>query len=328
VAVVATVSFLIRRLLQGLVIILLVSFGIFAVLRLVPGDPARLVLGPMASDKVVEETAKEMGLRDPIPVQFAHWLGAALHGDFGQSYIRARNGSQVGGSHNGLAQAQKAHVLGLISDALPYTLQLIALALVFSALIAVPLGIVAGMRSGEWPDKLALYLGSAFVSIPNFWLAIVLALVITARLHLIPSIGYEGFAYTILPAFVIAIEMSPIFMRGLSTSVAVARQQSFVGLADIRGLSRGQIFFKHILRNAAVPVLNLFGVQIGALLGSVLIVEYIFNYPGIGLLTVQAVLQRDFPVIEGIAVLSAALFVLINILVDLASTWIDPRLDF
>ena len=160
------------------------------------------------------------------------------------------------------------------------------------------------------------------------WLAVVLALVVTAQLHLIPSIGYQGFSYTILPAFVIAIEMSPIFMRSLSSSVSGARQRGFVSLAEIRGLSRCRIFFGHILRNAAVPVLNLFGVQIGALLGGILIVEYIFNYPGIGLLTVQAVLQRDFPVIQGVAVLSAVLFIVINILVDLVSTWIDPRLDF
>jgi peptide/nickel transport system permease protein len=326
--VVSLVSFLVRRILQGVLIILLVSFGIFAVLRMVPGDPARLILGPMATDKVVEATAREMGLRDPIPIQYVRWLGAALQGNLGQSYIRALNGSQIAESQGGVAQAEKAHVLDLISGALPFTLQLAALALLFAVIIAIPLGIAGGMRSGQWPDKIVLYLGSAFVSIPNFWLAIVLALVVTAQLHLIPSIGYQGFSYTILPAFVIAIEMSPIFMRSLSTSVAGARQQSFVGLAEIRGLSRRRIFFGHILRNAAVPVLNLFGVQIGALLGGILIVEFIFNYPGIGLLTVQAVLQRDFPVIQSIAVLSAALFVVINILVDLVSTWIDPRLDF
>lgn len=325
---VSLVSFLVRRTLQGTFIILLVSFGIFAVLRMVPGDPARLIVGPMASDAVVEATAKEMGLRDPIPVQYVRWLGAALHGDLGRSFTRAPNGSQVGGLHDDSDKGQKALVMDLIRGVLPYTLQLAALALLFALIIAIPLGVAGGMRSGEWPDKLVLYISSAFVSIPNFWLAVVLALVVTAKLRLIPSIGYQGFSYTILPAFVIAIEMSPIFMRSLSTSVAVARQQSFVSLAKIRGLSRWRIFFGHILRNAAVPVLNLFGVQIGALLGGILIVEYIFNYPGLGLLTVQSVLQRDFPVIQGIAVLSAVLFVVINIIVDLISTSIDPRLDF
>ena len=322
------VSFLARRLAQGVLIALIVSFGIFTVLRLVPGDPARLILGPMASDAVVEATSRAMGLRDQIRVQYVRWLGRVLHGDLGNSFTKARSGSQVSGSHDAGGDADKAPVLDLLVENVPMTLQLAGLALVFAAIIAVPLAVWAGLNAGRWPDKLALYLGSIFVSVPNFWLGIVLAMVITAHLRWIPSIGYQGFTYTILPAFVIAIEMSPLFMRSLSLSVASAKRQGFVELAQVRGLSRRRIFLRHIMRNAAVPVLNLLGVQIGALLGGVLIVEYIFNYPGFGLLTVQAVLQRDFPVIQGVALLSACIFVVINILVDLVSTRIDPRLDF
>jgi ABC-type dipeptide/oligopeptide/nickel transport system permease component len=321
-------TFLIRRLAQGVVIVLIVSFAIFAALRLAPGDPARLILGPMASDAVVEQTDKVMGLRDPIPVQYVHWVGRVLQGDLGTSFIKARNGSEIAGSRDASIMGDKAPVIDLLAQTVPLTLQLAGLALVFAFLIAVPIGVAAGLNAGGWFDTFALYLGSAFVSIPNFWLAIVLALVVTAELQWIPSIGYQGFAYTILPAIVIAIEMSPIFMRSLAISVASARQRNFVQLAEVRGLSSSRIFFRHVLRNAAVPVLNLFGVQVGALLGGVLIVEYIFNYPGVGLLTVQAVLERDFPVIQGVALLSACLFVVINILVDLISTKIDPRLDF
>jgi len=156
----------------------------------------------------------------------------------------------------------------------------------------------------------------------------VLALIITARLQWIPSIGYQGFAYTILPALVIAVEMSPLFIRALSVSVADTLRQNFVELAAVRGLPPGQILTRHVLRNATTPILNLFGVQVGALLGGVLIVEYIFDYPGIGLLTVQAVLQRDFPVIQGVAILSSTIFVVINILVDLVAARIDPRLEY
>ena len=321
-------TFLIRRLGQGVIIVLIVSFAIFAALRLAPGDPARLILGPMASEAVVEQADRAMGLRDPIPVQYVDWLGHVVQGDLGTSFIKARNGSEVAGGRDASVLGDKAPVVDLLAQTIPMTLQLAGLALVFAFLIAVPTGIFAGLNAGGWFDKFALYLGSAFVSIPNFWLAIVLALVVTAELQWIPSIGYEGFAYTILPAFVIAIEMSPIFMRSLAISIASAQQRSFVQLAGVRGLSRRRIFFRHILRNAAVPVLNLFGVQIGALLGGVLIVEYIFNYPGVGLLTVQAVLERDFPVIQSVALISARLFVVINILVDLVSTKIDPRLDF
>ena len=320
--------FLARRVSQGAVIVLLVSFGIFAILRLVPGDPARIILGPMASDAVVEATAQRMGLRDPVVTQYFRWLGGVAQGNLGTSFIKARGGSEVAGSRDAAGQGEKASVASLLIDTVPMTLQLAALALAFGAVIAIPLGVAAGLSSGGWPDKLAIYVGSIFVSVPNFWLAIMLALVVTAELQWIPSIGYEGFAYTILPAFVVAIELSPIFMRAISISVADVRRQTFIELAGVRGLPAWQIFLRHVVRNASVPILNLFGVQIGALLGGVLIVEYIFNYPGFGLLTVQAVLQRAFPVIQGVALLSSCIFIVINILVDLACTRIDPRLDF
>lgn len=320
-------TFLARRLVQGAVIVLLVSFTIFALLRLIPGDPARMILGPVAPDAVVEQTAKDMGLRDPIVVQYARYLGDIVRGDFGQSFIKGTTGGSITGGRD-QARGARAQVIDLIGSTLPLTLQLAALALVFTFLIAVPLGIGAGMMAGRWPDQLAIYLSSIFVSVPNFWFAIVLALVVTARLQWVPSIGYRGFAYTILPAVVIAVEMAPLFIRALSVSVADTLRQNFVELAAVRGLPPRQILTRHVLRNATTPILNLFGVQVGALLGGVLIVEYIFDYPGIGLLTVQAVLQRDFPVIQGVAILSSAIFVVINILVDLIAARIDPRLDY
>lgn len=319
-------TFLARRLVQGAIIVLLVSFTIFALLRLIPGDPARMILGPVAPDAVVEQTAVEMGLRDPIVIQYVRYLGQIARGDFGTSFIKSATGGSITGGRDE-ARGSRARVIDLIAQTLPLTLQLAALALIFTFLIAVPLGIAAGMSAGRWPDKLALYLSSIFVSVPNFWFAIVLALVVTARLQWIPSIGYQGFAYTILPALVIAVEMSPLFIRALSVSVADTLRQNFVELAAVRGLPPRQVMTRHVLRNATTPILNLFGVQVGALLGGVLIVEYIFDYPGIGLLTVQAVLQRDFPVIQGVAILSSTIFVVINILVDLIAARIDPRLD-
>lgn len=320
-------TFLARRLVQGAIIVLLVSFTIFSLLRLIPGDPARMILGPVAPDAVVEQTAKDMGLRDPIVVQYVRYLGQIVHGDFGTSFIKSATGGSVTGGRDE-ARGSRALVIDLIGSTLPYTLQLAALALVFTFLIAVPLGIGGGLHAGRWPDKLALYLSSVFVSVPNFWFAIVLALIVTARLQWIPSIGYQNFAYTILPALVIAVEMSPLFIRALSVSVADTLRQNFVELAAVRGLPPRQILTRHVLRNATTPILNLFGVQVGALLGGVLIVEYIFDYPGIGLLTVQAVLQRDFPVIQGVAILSSTIFVVINILVDLIAARIDPRLEY
>jgi peptide/nickel transport system permease protein len=319
-------TFLARRLAQGLLIILVVSFAIFALVRLAPGDPARTILGGMASDELVEATATQMGLRDPILVQYGRYLAGLVQGDLGTSYIKTESGGAAMANQDQTVSS-RASVTTLIRNTLPYTLQLAGLALLLTLAISIPIGIAGGVAAGRWPDKLAVYLSSIFVSLPNFWFAIVLALVVTARLGWIPSIGYQNFAYTILPAIVIAVEMSPIFIRSLSVAVADTLRQTFVEVAAVRGLSPSRILYGHVMRNAAVPILNLFGVQVGALLGGVLIVEYIFDYPGIGLLTVQAVTQRDFPVIQGVAILSSAIFVVVNILVDLAAARIDPRLE-
>jgi ABC-type dipeptide/oligopeptide/nickel transport system permease component len=320
-------SFLIRRLCQGVVIVVIVSFTIFALLRIIPGDPVRLMLGPMTPDNVVEQTARTLGLRDPIPIQYIRYLGGVVRGDLGTSFVRLPSGESVGGNLD-MQRGQRAKVLDLIAESLPLTLQLAALGLVFAIVLSVPLGITGGLYVNRWPDRLAVYASSVFVSVPNFWLGIVLALVFTARLGWVPSIGYQNFAYTILPAIVIGVEMAPLFIRALSVSVAATMQQPFVEVARLRGLAEQRIFLHHVLRNVAVPILNLFGIQLGALLGGVLIVEYIFSYPGLGFLTVQSVLLRDFPTIQGIAMLASSVFVFINIAVDLVSSTIDRRLQF
>jgi peptide/nickel transport system permease protein len=320
-------GFLARRLLQGAAIIGLVSFAIFALLRVIPGDPVRLMLGPMTPDYVVEQTARQLGLGDPLLLQYLRYMKGVMKGDLGRSFTKAPSGEAVGGNLD-LNRGERAKVLELIAGTLPLTFQLAGLALVFAIIIAVPLGILGGLHADRWPDSLALYIASVFVSIPNFWLGIMLALTFTAQLGWIPSIGYNGFGYTVLPALVIAVEMAPIFIRSLTVSVAATMQQPFVEIALLRGLSRRQVIISHVLRNSAVPVLNLFGVQLGTLLGGVLIVEYIFSYPGLGFLTVQSVLQRDFPTIQAIAMVTTSMFVLINLTVDLISACVDRRLDY
>ncbi len=322
-------NFLIRRLAQGLVIIFLVSFLIFTLLRVIPGDPVRLMAGGMAPDHLIEQIAQNMGLRDPIPVQFARYMSGVVRGDLSESFIRPASGAAVGGSNfNDATRSERAKVLDLIFSTAPYTLQLALLSMVFALLIAVPIGIAGGLNPGKWPDRLALYLGSLFVSLPNFWLGIVLALVLSVNLGLLPAIGYQGFAYTILPAIVLAIEISPFIIRTLTVSVAQNMGENYIAVAAVRGIGRTRIIFGHALKNATVPLLNLLGVQFSMLLGGVLVVEFIFDYPGLGLLTINAVLQRDFPLIQGIAIVTSAAFVLINIVVDLVATTIDPRLDY
>jgi ABC-type dipeptide/oligopeptide/nickel transport system permease component len=322
-------SFLARRIAQGLVIVFLVSGLIFTLLRVVPGDPVRLMAGGMAPEALINEIATKMGLRDPIPIQFMRYMGHVVQGDLGESFVRPANGASTGGSSfDDSTRGARAKVLDLIGETLPMTLQLAGVAVAMALLISALIGIPGGLAPGRWPDRLAFYVSSVFISLPNFWLGIVLTLLLSVKLGWLPAIGYGGFAYTLLPAFVLAVELSPVLIRTLTGSLASIMQEPFIAVGTVRGLSRNRIIANHALRNASVPLLNLLGVQFSGLLGGVLIVEYIFDYPGLGLLTINAVLQRDFPLIQGIAIVTSAIFVFINIAVDLAATMIDPRLEY
>ena len=324
-----TLNFLIRRLTQGVVIIGLVSLLIFTLLRVVPGDPVRLMAGGMAPEALIEKIAKDMGLRDPIIVQFGRYMGSVLQGDLGQSFVRPANGAATGGANfNDTTRGERAKVLTLILEALPMTLQLAAVTLAIALLFSAVVGIAGGLNPSGWPDKLAFYISSVFISLPNFWLGIVLTLLLSVELGWLPAIGYHGFAYTILPAVVLAVEMSPVLIRTLVGAVSSQMTEPYVSVGRVRGLGRTRIIANHVMRNASVPLLNLLGIQFSSLLGGVIIVEYIFDYPGLGLLTINAVLQRDFPLIQGIAIVTSAIFVVINIIVDLVATTIDPRLDY
>jgi peptide/nickel transport system permease protein len=235
----------------------------------------------------------------------------------------------VGGAQfNDSTRGERAHVTSLILSTLPRTLQLAGVAIALALATSLVLGVAGGLHPGGWQDRLAFYIGSICVSLPNFWLGIVLILLLSVKLAWLPAIGYENFAYTILPAIVLAVEMIPFMVRTLTGSVAAIMQEPFIAVAQVRGLSRYRIVYHHALRNAAIPLLNLLGVQFSTLLGGVLVVEYIFDYPGLGQLTINAVLQRDFPLIQGIAILTSGIFVLINIVVDLAATMIDPRMEY
>lgn len=323
------IEFFLRRISQGIVIVFLAALVVFTLLRIAPGNPVRIILGPMASQAQLEQTAKKLGLTQPIPVQYARFVGQVLHGNLGHSYIRGLQGGVTGGNQHSLAVGSRAPVSGLIMKALPYSLQLGGLGVLFSLLIALPIGIAAGLNAGRWPDRLGLYTSSLFVSLPNIWIGVVLIFLVSDKAHLLPAIGYKGFSYTILPAVVIALELSPVLMRTVSVSVAASLGETYVDVGTARGLPRWRIISRHVLRNAAVPVLNLFGAQtIGLILGSLFVVEYIFSYPGLGLLTINAVFERDFPLIQAVAVLAAVALVVINMLVDFASTTLDRRLKF
>jgi peptide/nickel transport system permease protein len=321
-------EFLVKRIAQGLLIVFITSLIIFTLLRVVPGDPVRLIVGGMAPPDVVEKVATKMGLRDPIIVQYGRYMRGLLQGDLGQSYLRPRSGMiATGGQYIDPTKSDMAPVTDLILERLPFTLQLGGMALLFALLISFPIGIAGGLHQHGWLNALAFAVQSLFVSIPNFWLAIVLILFLSVKLKLLPALGYQGFSYVLLPALVLSVEIAPFIIRTLTTSLGEVMQASFIDEARVRGLSRRRIVYSHALRNAAVPLVNLLGIQLSTLIGGVLVIEYIFDYPGLGNLTVVSVVGRDFPVIQGIAITTSAVFVFINIIVDLVAYMIDPRVE-
>lgn len=322
------VEFLVKRIAQGLIIVGITSLLIFTLLRVVPGDPVRLIVGGMAPDDVVEQVAEKMGLRDPILVQYGRYMAGLLQGDLGQSYLRPKSGMvAAGGEYVDPTRSDMAEVSDLILERIPLTLQLAGMSLALALLIAMPLGIAGGLKPGGAWSRIAFGVQSVFVSIPNFWLAIVLILFLSVKLQWIPALGYKGIEYAILPAIVLAVEISPFIIRTLSTSYGEVMQAYFIDEAKVRGLPRRRVVFVHALRNASVPLINLMGIQLSTLIGGVLVIEYIFDYPGLGHLTVVSVTGRDFPVIQGTAITISAVFVFINILVDLVAWLVDPRVE-
>lgn len=325
------IDFLIRRLAQGAVIVVAIALLIFTLLRVVPGDPVRLMLGPMVSPSVAEQTAKDLGLRDPIIVQFGRYMAHVVQGDFGRSFVRSAQGGSTGGSRgeSTFDASNRAPVIELIATTLPYSLLLAGLAFLISLAVAVPLGIWAGLNAGRWPDRFALYLSSVLVSLPNVWLGLVFIFLLSAKTGWLPAIGYQNWTYAILPALVLAVELIPVIVRSLSVSVSSNLLEPYVSVGQIRGLTRARMIAAHVLRNSSIPLLNLLGIQaVGLILGGLFVIEYLFNYPGIGLLMINAVFQRDFPIIQAIAIFSCVALVLVNILVDFASTTIDRRLQY
>jgi ABC-type dipeptide/oligopeptide/nickel transport system permease component len=321
--------FLIRRFLQGIVIVFIAVFLIFMVMRVVPGDPVRLLVGGAAPDQVLERVAKELGLKDPLFTQFWRYLKAISHGDFGASFIRPKSGGSVGGEAWDDTRAHaRAEVFDLIIERIPLTLLLAGMAMGWSIIIGIPLGILAAIRQGSWVDKTAEAFVSISISMPNFWLGIIFMLVVSIKLNILPSVGYRGFSYVILPSFAVSLELAPILLRTIRSSMIDLLRMNFIRVARARGLSPFSILVKHCFRNSLVPLLNVLGVQIGILLGGVIVIEFVFNYPGLGLLTIYAVLQRDFPLIQGIVILFASVFVFINIIVDLLCSYVDRRIEF
>lgn len=303
-------TYLIRRVITTVPILLAISILVFLMSHLVPGDPVKIMLGTRASAERIELVREELGLNDPIHVQYTRYISNVLKGDFGRSIRSGRR------------------VLPEILSRFPSTLELT----VFGLVIAIILGIAAGTFSAAAKNRkidLSVMIGAMIgVSVPGFWFGLILILLFSIKWPIFPIAGSGSFAYLVLPAFTLGLRASAIIARITRASILEVMRQNYIQAARARGLSERIVIYKHALRNGLIPVITIVGLQFGGLLSGAFIIEFLFARPGIGMLAVNALKQRDFPVIQGVVLFAAAVYVLVNLMVDIVNAFIDPKIQY
>lgn len=305
-------SYLARRLAQLGVVLLLVSVAVFSIMHALPGDPVQLMLSGAESGSVTperqEQLREEMGLNDPLPVQYGRFLGGAATGDLGTS-VRLRQ-----------------PVLDLILDRLGSTLALSFGGILFAVLIGVTTGILAALKQGSWIDGFSRILAYAGVSLPLFWLGLLLILAFAFWLPWFPPAGSDGIRSLILPSLSLGLVSAGVIARLTRASLLEVLVQDYVRTAWAKGLPKRIVYLRHALRNALIPVLTMLGLQFGAMLAGAVVTETVFSRPGLGRLVVSAILWKDYPLVQGIVLFMATMYVVVNLGVDLLAAWLDPRI--
>ena len=308
--------YVVRRLLFMLPVALIVSFLTFMTIHLVPGDPARVLLGESATPQTVAALRAQLGLDKPLPVQFGLWLWQALHGDLGQSIQLQQPVSQA------------------IIQRLPVTLELGVCSLLFSLLLALPLGVYSALHRDTWIDWLVNVLSLFGTAIPSFVAGLVLIFLFAVSLRIFPPGGYVSFSDDplsnvrdlILPVIALGAGSVAVNMRQIRASMIEAMSQDYVRTARAKGVRERRISYVHALRNAIIPLLTIVGLQAGAILAGTFVVESIFLWPGVGQLAVTSILAKDYPLVQGIVLLSALAYMVANLLVDIGYALLDPRI--
>jgi peptide/nickel transport system permease protein len=309
-------AYVLRRLAQAVPTIFLTTVLIFLFMHLVPGDPAAVLAGSDAPPEVVEALRKEMGLDRSLPVQYAIWIGRVARGDLGVSYV------------------SKFPVWTLILRRLPATLELTIGGLLVGIAIGLPAGIVAAMSRGRMPDLLVSFGNAVFLSVPNFWIGITFILAFALALNWLPPSGRVPFVesplmalkFLLLPAFTLGMHIAAIVARFSRTALLEVMNEQFIRTARAKGLAEWVVILRHGFANALLPVLTIVGLQAGYLLGGAVVVESVFAWPGLGRLIVESIGNRDYTAVQGTLLVFVAMFMLINLLTDLAYGWADPRI--
>jgi peptide/nickel transport system permease protein len=311
-------TFILRRLLSTIPVLLVVAVIVFLMLRLTPGDPAAILAGDAASTEQIAQIRSSLGLDRPIPVQFGIWAGNLLQGEFGRSYF------------------YKMEVTQLIAQRIEPTLALATLTIVIAVLVAVPLGVFAAWRFGGWFDRALMGFSVLGFSVPVFVLAYVLIWIMSLKLGWFPVQGYKRLAdgvwpflhHLILPAITLSVIYIALIARVTRASVLEALGEDYIRTARAKGLPEARVLMRHALANAAVPIATVIGIGIALLIGGVVVTESVYAIPGLGRLTVDAVLARDFPTVQAVILLFSFAYVVVNLLVDMSYVVFDPRIRY
>lgn len=309
-------AYIVKRLVTMIPVLFFLSVIVFLLIHLIPGDPAEVILGQDATPQALEALRAQMGLNMSIPAQYLHYMGNLFQGNLGNSLL----------DHEAVSK--------LIAQRLPVTVELAVGTVIVSLLIAFPLGILAAVYRGKWEDTTALFASTIGLSVPPFWIGLLFLLFFTVKIHLFPSSGYvpiwqnfgQNISSMVLPIVATGIREAAVLLRMLRSSLLEILDQDFVRTARAKGLRGWAVIVRHALKNALIPVITTAGLQIAGLLGGLVITESIFTLPGFGSLLVSSVFSRDYPTVQGCALVVALIVLVVNLAVDLFYGLADPRI--
>lgn len=309
-------AYIVRRLLQSLPTLFLSSVLVFVIIRLVPGDPARMLVGFDAPQEEVEAVRRSLGLNEPLPLQYIRWLEQVVQGDLGVSLI---NRFPVG---------------DLVLEKLPATIELAVAAFLMSLLISIPLGIFAAVRAGRWPDYVVSLISAVYLGTPNFWVGLLYILLFSIVFPIFPPSGRVSFTsdplaalqHLVLPTLTLALPVAMVQTRFIRAAFLDVLNQDYVRTARAKGLANRMVLLRHAFRNALIPISTVVGIQFGNLLGGAVIIESLFAWPGVGRMLVESINNRDYAITQAGLLYLVGIFLLINLLVDLLYGIIDPRI--
>ncbi|MGI6284857.1 ABC transporter permease [Neomoorella humiferrea] len=304
------VKFIAKRLAYCIVVLIGVSLITFLILHLSPGNPARLMLPEGATEEQVRAMSERLGLNKPLYEQYALYISGVLRGDLGTSLFYKQPNTKI------------------ILERLPATVQLTFAAVFLSLLISLPLGIIAGVKRGSTTDLFSMFLALLGQSMSPVWLGILLIYVLSVKFNLLPPFGYGKISHLIMPAITLGTPLAAIVTRLTRAGMVDVLGEDYILATRAKGLPESKVIYRYALKNVMIPVTTVVGIQIGTFLGGAVVTEQIFGWPGVGRLAVSAIMARDFPLVQAIMLVVSALFVLVNLLVDITYTLLDPRLKF